>query len=581
MLHLVDLQRVDLGQVLLGDGALNAREFLHALQEIAHVILGGVHLNELFFQPSQLVDRLQRGAYRSFDGEHHIAGYFHKLAHESQVGAAFGYHAGTVGAGAGHELAGDVGHHAGGDVGMGQHFVLDVQHVEVVQDLQQDLFTGAVGHGLFDVITRALAEQTVAPQHVLIVGALVGEVVTVVQHQADLPAGILHRDDAAGAAGAAGHPLQPLEEFGIVLDSDEVAHPLGLVDLAQELFGVAELCIAFGQVAPDVEQTQILGVADGFGNVGIVAETGVGHQRTAGHEHIVLAVHGDDRVLAVQLGFDAVHGVAGIVHDQIIDGTAVLEVNTLVLQPDHNGLDDGIILVALGVQDAFQIIDAVGQAEAGQIALGFQRAVVGLERQHGMEAPPHGGFKEGAVLAEVIFDGQVFQLFFRLGQESLQPGGGGGVHAVIMHILPDVAPLDQAAAFGMDGGFPVHVHRFVQNAAARGVQRRNLAAQVPQTFHIGFKLPLAGADVSTLGAHDAAAAAHVAALFVDGDVLAGHACIINQKDSRRQACNAAAHDMGFAFLDALGFVGAIECAVNIHNGTPFRKLCRSRSTEEK
>lgn len=135
---------------------------------------------------------------------------------------------------------------------MGQHFLLDVQHVEVVQDLQQDLLAGALGHGLPDIVARALAEQPVAPQHVLVVGPLVGEVVPVIQHQADLPAGILHRDDAAGTALAAAHPLQTLEEFGIVLDGDEVAHPLGLVDLAQELFGVAELFVALGQVAPDV-----------------------------------------------------------------------------------------------------------------------------------------------------------------------------------------------------------------------------------------------------------------------------------------------------------------------------------------
>lgn len=153
---------------------------------------------------------------------------------------------------------------------------------------------------------------------------------------------------------------------------------------------MAEFLVALGQVAPDIEKSQFFGAAVGLRHMGIISETGIGHQRTAGHEHIILDIHRNARVRTIQFGLDPVHRVAGIVHLQVIHRTAVLEVYSLFLQPDHDGLDNGVVLIALGVQDALQVIDAVGKTKPRQIPFGFPGIVVRLEGQHGMEAPPHG-----------------------------------------------------------------------------------------------------------------------------------------------------------------------------------------------
>ena len=62
-------------------------------------------------QMQQAVDRNHGGADRSFHREHHVARHFDKLPDEAEIRAAVRHDLRAVGAGARHELAGDVGHH--------------------------------------------------------------------------------------------------------------------------------------------------------------------------------------------------------------------------------------------------------------------------------------------------------------------------------------------------------------------------------------------------------------------------------------------------------------------------------------
>lgn len=84
-LEFAHLEGVDAGQVLIGDGTLDAGELLHALQEIAHVVFARVDLDQLLLQPRELIDCLQGGAHGGFDGEHHVAGNFHVLPMKARL----------------------------------------------------------------------------------------------------------------------------------------------------------------------------------------------------------------------------------------------------------------------------------------------------------------------------------------------------------------------------------------------------------------------------------------------------------------------------------------------------------------
>lgn len=58
---------------------------------------------------------------------------------------------------AGHELAGDVGHHGQGYIGVLYQLVILIQHAQVIQELLHDLFAGAFCHGLLHIVADTLA----------------------------------------------------------------------------------------------------------------------------------------------------------------------------------------------------------------------------------------------------------------------------------------------------------------------------------------------------------------------------------------------------------------------------------------
>ena len=88
-----------------------AQHHLHARIDHADVVLPLEQRRDGEIQMQQAVDRNHGGADRSFHREHHVARHFDKLPDEAEIRAAVRHDLRAVGAGARHELAGDVGHH--------------------------------------------------------------------------------------------------------------------------------------------------------------------------------------------------------------------------------------------------------------------------------------------------------------------------------------------------------------------------------------------------------------------------------------------------------------------------------------
>lgn len=358
LLHRLELQRIDFRQVFRREVAFDGVELHNMLLEVAHVVLRRVDLDDFLVQPGQLIDSFQRCADGRFHREHHVARHFDKLPDEAEIRAAVRHDLRAVGAGARHELAGDVGHHAGGDVRVRQHLVVHVHEVEVVENFGQDFLARAFRHRLLEVVADALAEQPVAPEAFLVVRPLIREVIAVVEHQAHFPAGILHRNAAARSRLAARQLFEALEKFGIVLDGHEVAHPLRLVNRADELFGMTELLMLLREILPDGEQTQIVRIAVGRRDVRVVAESAVRHQRAVRHEDIILRAHVHADFFAIDAHPNALRRIAFRIHIHVVHRAAGLDGYALFFQLQSQRLDDGVILVALGVQDAFRIVNA-------------------------------------------------------------------------------------------------------------------------------------------------------------------------------------------------------------------------------
>ena len=81
-------------------------------------------------------------------------------------------------------------------------------------------------------------------------------------------------------------------------------------------------------------------------------EAAVGGHGTVGSEDKVFDPDLNDNVLPVLPCTDGVHGVAVLVHIQVIDVTARDGLHTFGFKPDLDRFDDRVILVPLGVKYA-------------------------------------------------------------------------------------------------------------------------------------------------------------------------------------------------------------------------------------
>ena len=254
----------------------------------------------------------------------------------------------------------------------------------MIEQLGENLIACAFSHSFLDVITQSFAKESIAPENVAV--TLIGEIFAIIECKGNSPTRIFNGYSASSSRFAASHFLHALEEFWIIFDGQEEAHPLGLVYLPQELLWMTKLLVFPGEVYPQFKQSKVFCGIYRLCYTGVIAKAAVSGHGTVRHKNKVLIVDFNGHFFAAYTHIDGVDSVAIHIQIKIISGTVIGYLHSKTIQPGFKRLDDRVIFIPFGMQNPFQILDAVRQPETLQVALCFQSAVIRLECQHGMEA---------------------------------------------------------------------------------------------------------------------------------------------------------------------------------------------------
>ena len=539
--------------------------------EGADVVLAGVDLRDALFETQQGIDRHDGRADGVFDGEDAVALDLAELSYEGEVHAAFGDDLRTVRFEAGHELAGDVGHHDRDDgafVEVLLHpFRIDAQ---VVEQLLQQLAARTFAHLFVDEIAFFVGEEGVGPGDGP-VGGLVLELRLAVDGDAHEPAGVADRDDAAGG-GAVGQELPFGERFEQLAElrpsgGDGEGFPFAFVDVTAEDFGLAEGGVFPGDFLPEAPAGPFAAVEHGGGLH--VAHRGVLGHRAVGEKDEIVGRRGDLFGLSVALqsdGCDALPAVDGLDIEVGHDGIEN-ELHAPGFEVSLQRQDQRVVLVVFGEDQPAHRAHAGHEVdEAVHVAFHLDDAVPCLEGEHAPPVEPHVGLEIGGV--EILFDGHTAEVLFFAQQEFrqlfavflLQPQRG---RAQLLAAVVDDADLGEV---GVD---VVEFLELVEYAAALFLDRGDLPVEVPEAFVVRFHLPSAPGDEARFGRPRAVhRPAADAVLLEDGDLLAFHVPVAHQVLRRRERRDPGTDEKGPLLLDPFRFSG-FDSLIVVHDTPPF------------
>ena len=116
-------------------------------------------------QSEKSFDRHLSRTHGIFDREHNIVRRLAELANERKIYRALGNDFGAIALYARHELARDIGHHAGYRVRMPHQDIEIVVKMKVRECFPQEFRAGAIRHSLLDEVALPVGIKAVAPPH--------------------------------------------------------------------------------------------------------------------------------------------------------------------------------------------------------------------------------------------------------------------------------------------------------------------------------------------------------------------------------------------------------------------------------
>ena len=439
----------------------------------------------------------------------------------------------------------------------------------MVQPLLADLLTRALAHGLGDEVAGGVDHQAVEPDGQL-VGALLLEVGLAVDRPGLQPGRVAGRDDAAGdhAAGV-GVPLADALDVGrdAVVERGDRGRLPGRLVLRVDVGGVDELVrppevgVLTGDVLPQLPAVARLDLVVPRRRGGVVTPAGVGHEGAVGDEHQGVLVDVDAALLSAVQPLDAAGRLAlgGDVEDHVGDAGVELHLHALVLEPAHERLDEGLVLVVLGelqggeVRQAADVVD-----EALDVELHLEGGVPLLEGEHRAPVEPEVGGEEA--LAHHLVDALVVQVLLTRHDEVQQVLLSLQVQGELAVGVPVLAAVLGGPHEGVVRVVLVEPVELVQDGGAFHLEGGDGAEQVPQALEVVLHLA-AAADQEAVAMRVRNAvqgAAGDVARLEDGDVLAGHLAVADEEARRGQGGQAGTHQVGLLLLHALRLAGAGE-----------------------
>ena len=194
--------------------------------------------------------------------------------------------------------------------------------------------------------------------------------------------------------------------------------------------------------------------------------------------------------------------------------------------------------------------------EAGDVALHLKGRVPILKGEHGAPVQPE--VRVQHLIGEVLGDDLVLQLLFR-GEEQVHDFHAGFVGQVELVVSMGVlAAILRGAAQRVVRIALVQPIVVVEHRYRRILDGGNVAEQIPHHLEVVVHL---------------AAAAGTRVALQDVDLLAGHPSVAHEKARRRQACQAAADNVGLLVFHALGRKrmgeGLVVAAGIVHSARPL------------
>ena len=489
---------------------------------------------------------------------------------------------------------------------LGQLLDLLLGHAQVVQPLLADFLAGAIAHGLLHVVAGHVGEQAVEPHAHLPLG-LGAELRLAVDGPGEQPAGVLHRHDAA-RDNAAGKRVALADGLDIRQDllvqrGHRGAFPVALLRVAAELLGTAELRRLGRDLLPQIPAVTRGELGCEAGWLVLAAEGGVGHQAAGRDEdevvfrerngllarevdrrgrlavglHALGRVHRRRAVLAHQPNLRSqlpVIVLSVIAAEAHISHVGVeLEVDAVGLKIVHHGQDHGLVLVVPGEAQSREVGQAAQMVhEAGDVALHLKGRVPILKGEHGAPVQPE--VRVQHLIGEVLGDDLVLQLLFR-GEEQVHDFHAGFVGQVELVVSMGVlAAILRGAAQRVVRIALVQPIVVVEHRYRRILDGGNVAEQIPHHLEVVVHLAAAAHGVAQPRVIPAvAAAAGTRVALQDVDLLAGHPSVAHEKARRRQACQAAADNVGLLVFHALGRKrmgeGLVVAAGIVHSARPL------------
>ena len=429
----------------------------------------------------------------------------------------------------------------------------------MIQPLCRQLDTGAVAHVFLDEVALVVpAVEAVDPDQAVILRLLL-ELALTVDGPADEPARIAAGDDAAGddLAGqrvALADLLDGIEDL-LVGRVDGPGLPAGLLDVLEELLGMAEGRILCSELLPHLDGRAFTVFDLDDRRVGVVAVSG----RVA-----LAAVGADDEIVLGQLYdlFHAALGVLDLLGNLLVLGAVADDVRDRGVEEDLSAVvgdvfahreDHGLILVVAGETQRAQIRQAVDVVDiALQVELHLEGAVPLLEREHGLPVGPE--VRGVELIVEHVVDLLVLEGLVGRHEQLQQLRGSAGRQAVFAVGVGVLALLLGDAAQGEVRVFLVEVVVLGEDRLARVHDRRDGLEQIPHALEVVVHLTAAAHDEALGRVVDAVAgAAGHGQVLKERDVLAGHLRVADQEAGRRQTGQAGANDIRRLILDAFGF----------------------------
>ena len=253
-----------------------------------------------------------------------------------------------------------------------------------------------------------------------------------------------------------------------------------------------------------------------------------------------------------------------------------MELRAVALQIFDHRQDHGLILVVLCEAQRPQIRQTVDMVdEALHIALHFQRAVAGVEREH---RPPVGPeIAAQHLVVQNVRDPLSFQRFVRRENQLGQLQRGLVAQAELSVRMRVLALLLGHAAEGIIGVGLVQPVILIQDADTLRLDGRDGAEQVPHDLKMVVHLAPAAHDIADLRVVPAVAgAAGDGVALKEVDVLAGHLRVAHEEAARGERRQTGADKIGGFVLNALRLFrtgeGLIVTAGIIHGNTSLLML---------